>query len=189
VLLGAVGFFALGTFLRAHDVTGHELWIDEYGTSWVIAAESWRDVWRRVLEIQGQSPLYYLVVRAFVDVLGPGPLALRLPSLVSGIALLGFCYVVALRLFADRRVAMATVAAFALDERLIFYSRDARPYALALLCATGSFFFYAKLLCDERWRTRLGWILATAAAYYTRENKSESVSYETGPIVRITLKT
>ncbi|MDB4433360.1 glycosyltransferase family 39 protein [bacterium] len=165
-LLAALGFFALGTFLRAHHITGHELWIDEYVTSWAIAGESWREVWQRALEIQVQSPLYYLLVRTFVEVFGEGALALRLPSLVCGIALLGFAYVVAMRLFSNRRVALVTVAAFALDERLIFYSRDARPYAMALLCATASFFFYAELLRDERWRTRLRWILLTAATYY-----------------------
>jgi 4-amino-4-deoxy-L-arabinose transferase-like glycosyltransferase len=162
----ALALFAAGTFLRVNDFTTHPLWIDEYGTSWVVAAETWREVWWRALEIQGQSPLYYSIVRASVDLLGDGTFALRLPSLVCGIALLGMGPWLALRLFEDRRVALASLAAFAFDERLIFYSRDARPYTLALLCAVASFWFYAKLRQDDRWPSRIGWILSTAATYY-----------------------
>jgi hypothetical protein len=37
---------------------------------------------------------------------------------------------------------------------------------MALLCATASFLFYVQMLRDERWRSRIHWILLTAATYY-----------------------
>jgi 4-amino-4-deoxy-L-arabinose transferase-like glycosyltransferase len=162
----AIAGLGLGALLRAHDFDAHPLWIDEYGTSWVVAAENLAGVWDRALAIQGQSPLYYLVVRGFVDMLGDSSLALRLPSLFAGIGLLAVGYWMALRLFKDPRVALASLAALALDERLIFYSQSARPYALALFCACLSFGLYARLLVDPRFRVRIAWLLASAATYY-----------------------
>jgi len=164
--LGALAFLLLGAALRTRGITGFEPWIDEYGTWWTIAGGGWGDVWQRALAVQPQSPLYYLVVRASSDLLGGGLLALRLPSLVCGVALIALGYVAAFRLLGDRRIALAATAALALDERLIFYSRNARPYALALLCAMASFLLYAELLRGGGRRARLGWVLATAATCY-----------------------
>ena len=162
----AIACLGLGALLRGYDFDAHPLWIDEYGTSWVVAAENLAGVWERALAIQGQSPLYYLVVRGFVDALGDSSQAMRLPSLLAGVGLLAAGYWMALRLFGDPRVALGSLAALALDERLIFYSQNARPYALALLCACLSFGLYARLLVDPRWRVRIAWLLASAATYY-----------------------
>ena len=159
-------FLALGVLVRVLGFADHELWIDEYGTWWTIAGESWGEVWRRALTIQGQSPFYYLAVRLVVEPFGVGAASLRLASLVFGIGLVALSYPLAMRVFGDRRIALMTMAVFAVDERLIFYAQDARPYGLALLCACASFFFYLGLLRGAGGWTRLGYILTTTAAYY-----------------------
>lgn len=162
-----VALLALGVFLRVKGIASHPLWVDEYGTWWTIAGEGWSDLWHRVLTIQGQSPFYYALVRGSVDVLGPGVLALRLPSLFFGVGLLGVCMPLAQAAFGNRRVALFAVAAFAVNERLIFYSQDARPYALALFCLALSFLAYLALLDRPRsQRARGAYLLATAATVY-----------------------
>jgi 4-amino-4-deoxy-L-arabinose transferase-like glycosyltransferase len=153
--------------LRAWGISDRGLWIDEYGTWWTIAGETWGDCWRRALEIQGQSPLYYLTVRLSVELFGISALSLRLPSLLFGIALLALSYPLALRLFRDRRIAILTVLAAALNERLIYYSQEARPYAMGLLCVGASFYFYAALLDRGSFGARLGHVITTVATYYT----------------------
>jgi hypothetical protein len=158
---------ASGICLRAWGIADHGLWIDEYGTWWTIAGESWSDCWSRALEIHGQSPLYYLMARLSVDLFGASRFSLRLPSLLFGIGLLALGYPLALRIFRDRRIAILTVLAFALNERLIYYSQEARPYAMGLLCVSGSFYFYAALLERGGLGARIGYLLTTAAAYYT----------------------
>jgi len=162
-----LAILAAGTALRAWGITDHGLWIDEYGTWWTIAGGTWGDCWRRTLEIHGQSPLFYLTVRLSVDLLGPSALSLRLPSLLSGIALLALGYPLALRIFRDRRIALLTVLAFALNERLLYYSQEARPYAMGLLFAAGSFYFYTALLDRGGLGARIGYLLATLATWYT----------------------
>ena len=162
------GFACLvvGALLRVFDFDAHPLWIDEYGTAWVVDAPDLGGVWQRAVAIQGQSPLYYLVVRGFVASMGDSSLVLRLPSLLAGIALLAAGYWAAQRIFGDARVALAALVALSLDERLIFYTQNARPYALALLCAVLSFGLYARMLGDPRSRTQAAWIVASVATYY-----------------------
>jgi mannosyltransferase len=162
-----VALLALGVFLRAKGIASHPIWVDEYGTWWTIAGEGWSDLWHRVLTIQGQSPFYYALVRISVDALGPSPFALRLPSLLFGVGLLWACLPLAQAIFGDRRVALFAVAAFAVNERLIFYSQEARPYALALFCLALSFLAYLALLDRPRSRrARAAYLLATAATVY-----------------------
>ncbi len=156
----------VGGSLRIHGFSDHGLWIDEYGTWWAVAGPSWADCWNRVLEIHGQSPLYYLIVRFSIDVLGANAASLRLPSLVFGIALLAIAYPFARRVFRDERIALLAVAAFALNDRLIYYSQEARPYSLALLLAVCSFHFYATLLDRDSRSARVWHVLATALTYY-----------------------
>ena len=160
------GFIGLGAFLRIYNFSNVDLWIDEYGTWWVIAGGDWGEVARRAVRIQGQSPFFYFLVKLSSDLLGPGPVAFRLPSILFGIGILGLAYPLAIRIFQDRQVALLAVAAFAVNEYLIFFSQDARPYSLALLCAMLSFLCYLSLLTTETLSCRLGYLLATAGVYY-----------------------
>ena len=162
----ALALGCLGAALRLYGFDDHPLWIDEYGTAWVVEASNLQGVWQRAMAIHGQSPLYYLLVDGFVALLGESSLALRLPSLVAGLGLLWAGYWAAQIIFEDARVALATLTVLALDERLVFYAQNARPYALALLFAVLSFGLYARLLRDPRWPVRCAWLVVSAATYY-----------------------
>jgi len=156
--------FCLGVALRAYKFWAPPLWIDEYITWWAVAASNWPDF--KFLAQQGQAPLYYVLLKLVSSVLGTSPFSLRLPSLCFGIATLWIAYKVARLLFQDKQAVILTVATFAFNQQLIGYSQDARPYALALLCALLSCFFYLSLLRADSSFTRIGYVLATAATFY-----------------------
>ncbi|MBW2290411.1 MAG: hypothetical protein JRG90_21685, partial [Deltaproteobacteria bacterium] len=88
------GVLVLGAWLRIHNFDQPGLWVDEYGTWWVVAANGYAEVAARAWEVQGQSPFYYLIVRGCVDLFGLASWSLRLPSLVFGILALGLGYAV-----------------------------------------------------------------------------------------------
>lgn len=157
---------ALGAFLRICNFWIPALWLDEYGTWWTIAGHSWRELARRAVSVSGQSPLYYGVVNVTTDLLGVSAFSLRLPSVIAGITVVGLAYPLAARLFKDRHAGLLAVAVFAVDERLIWYAQDARPYGLALCCAMLSFLSYLSLRRADRPPARIGYWASTAAAYY-----------------------
>lgn len=161
----ALVFLGLGAAVRIYNFWGPDLWTDEYGTWWAVA-EGWGEMVRRVLRYAGQSPLYYAMVKLVTDALGAGPATLRLLSVVCGIATVGLAYPLGTRIFGDRHSGVLAVAAFALSERLIWYSQEARPYALALLCTVLSFLAFLALLDSPRLAHRVGYVVATLGAFY-----------------------
>ena len=160
------GFIVLGIILRIYNFSKDDLWIDEYSTWWVIAGGDWGEVARRAFYFQGQSPFYYVIAKLSSDLLGAGTASFRLPSILFGIGVVGLAFPLAIRIFQNRHAALLALAAFAVNEPLIYFSQDARPYCLPLLCIMLSFLFYLSLLAKERLSSRIGYLLATAGAYY-----------------------
>jgi hypothetical protein len=159
-------FLCLGAFLRVYRFTRPGLWTDEYGTWWAVAQGGWSDVVHRAIHIHGQSPFYYLIVKFSTDLLGAGPFSLRLPSIVFGIATLAIAYPLGLAVFRQPYAALFTLAAFAVSEPLIWYSQEARPYALALFCTGLSFLCYLRALDRGSGAWHAAYALTTAGAFY-----------------------
>lgn len=129
------GVTIASAILRTWHV-GESLWLDELHTSWCVHGD-WSDVSRRAL-IGNQSPLYFYVVKLVVSVLGESEIALRLVSLLSGIALVPLTSLLAARLFSRSTSAAPTAAIIAammvgVSHLPIFYASEARPYALLQL--------------------------------------------------------
>jgi mannosyltransferase len=163
---GPIAVLILALALRAFAFWEPELWLDEYGTWWVVAAEGWSETTRRALEIQGQSPLYYWAVRASVELFGENELALRLPSVVAGAGAVAVGWRVAWRLFGDQHAALVAAVLLATNPLLLEASQDARPYSLAILAVGLSFLFHVRLLERWSWRDAAAYALASAAVFY-----------------------
>ncbi len=156
---------AAGAALRITRFWAPELWLDEYATLFDVAG-AWGEVAARVAQTEATSPFYYFVVKLSAELVGYGPLGLRLPSVLAGLIVLGATYPLACRLFHDRHAALVALIAVAVNERLIWYGQSARTHGLALAAAVLSFLAYAALWRTERTLTRVGWVLATASAVY-----------------------
>ena len=82
-----------------------------------------------------QPPLHPVLEWLVVRVLGGGEFALRVPSLVAGVALIPVASWLANELF-DRRAAIAAALFAAIAPALVWYSQEASGYALVALFAT-----------------------------------------------------
>lgn len=161
-----LAFIGLGSVLRLYHFWVPDLWLDEYMTHWIAGGGTWNEVVQRAGVNHSQSPFYYLIVKSVIAWLGPNAVALRLPSVLFGIALVALAYPLGLTFFRRRHAALLTVAVFAVNSKLIWYSQEARPYSLALLFAVMSFLSYFVLLGDHRWFWRIVYVLSTTGAYY-----------------------
>ena len=156
----------IGVWLRVYGIASHELWLDEYGTWWAVAAADLAGTWQRAVDVQGQSPLWFLLTRPLVEAFGPDPLVLRAPALLCGLLVLAAAWPLAMAIFRDRRVALMCVAATAVSEPLINFSQDARPYSLAILGAMLSMTGFALWLRQGRRAAAALWVGGTAVAWY-----------------------
>ena len=129
---------ALAAVLRLWQI-GESLWVDELHTSWCLQA-GFENVPQRAAE-GNQSPLYFWLLWGVTRVFGESEFTLRLPSLLAGIALPGMAWLLVRRLGLGEKTLLTAVLAsllVAVDHTSIFYSTEARPYALVELASAGA---------------------------------------------------
>lgn len=90
---------------------------------------SWNEVLPRSA-IGNQSPLYFYGLRLITQLFGAGELSLRIPSFLAGLGLVGVIGVAAWWLTRSTWVGLFAAFLVAVDRNCIFYSQEARPYAI-----------------------------------------------------------
>jgi uncharacterized membrane protein len=123
---------AVGAALRL--LSARELWIDEAATADATAG-SFASFTNAEDRGHAHPPLHDTLVWVSRHIFGSDPWALRLPSLLAGLALIPVVYVTAAKLF-DRRVGIAAAAIVAVGPGFVWLSDEAQPGALAALGAT-----------------------------------------------------
>lgn len=157
-LLGALG---LGAWLRLRGLAQLPLHGDEYHT--LLGADQGYGTILTTFDTVGSHVALPLLQRLAMDVCGAGVLPFRLVAIVPGLLLLGLAYPL-LRAFVGADAAALASAALALDPIVVYYSRFARGYLLALLLALVLVWALRRLLEPSR-RTRASWgILVVSAA-------------------------
>lgn len=165
---GLLVIAVLGTAARLWQIN-ESLWLDELHTSWVISGTV--DEIAPRARIGNQSPVYFYLVHLTTRLLGDHELALRLPSLVAGVALIVVVGLVTWRCCAVTWAGWLAAALVAMDHNMIFYAQEARPYALVQLIALVQLVAFWRLQTAYRLRWRLvvvsGWIAMFYLHYTT----------------------
>lgn len=160
--LAAITAFA--AVLRLWQIN-ESLWVDELHTSWCVQGGLSQVAERAAAG--NQSPLYFYLVWGVTRVLGESEFTLRLPSLLAGIALPGMTWLLVQRLGLGEKTLLSAVLASLLvsvDHASIFYSTEARPYALVELASAGAMILaLASLRGGFLWRAAL---VATLVALF-----------------------
>jgi 4-amino-4-deoxy-L-arabinose transferase-like glycosyltransferase len=154
----------LGAALRFYRLDRESLWTDE-----VLSVELARRPWPALLSAtqeDGHPPLYLTALRLWVGAFGDGETGVRSLSAVIGVATLAAFFVLAARLLPMRGALLATLL-LACSPYHVYYSQEARNYALLLLLTVLS--YLALLAWDERPRPgrAIAYVAATALLLYT----------------------
>jgi mannosyltransferase len=111
---------------------------------------------------ESTPPLYYLLAWLWSRPFGTGEVGLRALSALAGTASIGVVYLGAVALPLPRRAGLVAAGIVAVSPVLIWFSQDARAYALAFLLAALSFLFFARARRSGS-RRDLGWWAACSA--------------------------
>jgi mannosyltransferase len=125
----------LATILRLTTLGEQSFWYDEAFTPVHVLHSSLWATLRAVVHTENTPPLWYILAWADARVLGTGEYALRLPSALAGIATVPVAWAIGRELTARRATAIATAAFVAVNPLFVWYSQEARAYALFMLFA------------------------------------------------------
>jgi len=152
--------------LRIYKLDAQSLWYDE-GVTADVAQRGMAELTRWTAN-DIQPPLYYYLVAGWGRLAGWGEWSLRFPSSFFGTLVVPLLAVLALRLTRQPRAALLAAVFAALHPLLLYYSQEARMYALltALGIATG----YCVLRIAQGGKERrwlFAYVLMATAAVYT----------------------
>ena len=160
--LAMLAIVTLAALLRCAPLS-ESLWIDELHTAWCAFAEL-AEVAPRAAR-GNQSPLFFWLEWVVIRLLGPAEWTLRLPSVVAGSLLPLAAYVVARR-WASPMVGVIAAWLIALDPLAIFYSTEARPYAVVQLLSVIHVGLLVELIKRPQTWLRVAWIAAAAMMFH-----------------------
>jgi len=157
-LAAVAGVTAAGGAIRFATLSVQSFWLDEAVTHRLVTSPLGAML-RAIPHSESTPPLYYVLAWAWARVFGTGEAGLRSLSALFGTATIVLVALVARRLAGDR-AAVAAAALAAANPLLIWYSQEARAYALLVaLCAV-------TVWCLVR-RDWIGWAIAAALALAT----------------------
>ncbi len=132
-LLAALLLLAAG--LRFYALAGQSFWADE-GNSVALAARPGREI-IAAAAADIHPPAYYLLLRLWGGLFGLDEAGARGFSALVGVLLVGALYLLGRRLGGERVGGLAALLA-AVHPFLVYYSQEARMYALLALCAAAA---------------------------------------------------
>lgn len=155
----------LGLVIRLR-VVGQSLFADELSSYWVVAGRGLGDVISTVHSNAEITPPLYFVSAWLTTQIHLGGELLRLPSLIAGTMAIPAAYLLGLRT-AERAAGFVAAALTALSPFMIFYSTEARGYALAMTLVMLSTVAMLAAVDGGGIRAWVAYGLCSCAAVYT----------------------
>jgi mannosyltransferase len=163
LVVGAIT--AAGLLLRLPSFDD-ALFGDEVSTYFIVAGNGIGTVMDLVRSDQEVTPPLYFLLAWATEGLGDRAESLRLTSLLAGMATIPLTYLLGLRTV-GRGAALVGTALVALSPFLIFFSTEARPYALMVLLGLLSTLALLRALDTRRTSWWIAYAVCSLAAIYT----------------------
>lgn len=153
----------IGTILRLVNISSPSLWYDEMS-----AVRMSNSPLHSIIPetLAGRHPPFYHLILHFWNLLGSSGGWVRLVSAMAGIASIILVYFIGRDMF-SRRVGLWGAALTAVSPFLIWYSRDATDYSMAIATTLTSLLFLIRATRKGGWHNWTIFVLASTAALFT----------------------
>lgn len=156
---------ALALILRLLS-SNQSFWLDE-ATSGIVARDlSYNQILIQFIVKDFHPPLYYLLLKAWGSLVGYSEIALRSLSVVFGVATVFVVYKIG-KIVKDNANGVLSALLMAIAPLHIYYSQEARMYAMAAFFVTLSVFFFLKYLKKAGKRYFWAYIVSLIVVFLT----------------------
>src|SRR5215210_7487143 len=143
-LIALAALTGLAALLRFSTLDLQSYWFDESVTVSLVRLDL-GGMLERIPASESTPPLYYLLAWLWSKPFGSNEAGLRSLSALLGTATVPLAYAAA-RELCSRRVGLTVAALAAVSPVLVWYSQEARAYALVVALTTGSLWAFARLV-------------------------------------------
>jgi hypothetical protein len=166
--LAVSGLTLLAAALRFYRLGHQGFWFDEGNTALLVHFSAGRMV-GLIPQSESTPPLYYMLAWVWARIFGFAEAGLRSLSAVAGVLVVPVAYGAGAKLVTGR-VGIVAAALAACNPLLIWYSQEARSYALLILLTGAALLAFAYVRTQPRPQLLLAWaavsVLALATHYY-----------------------
>lgn len=157
----------IGTFLRLFHLDFQSVWLDEVHTLNESNPKlSFQEVHETLLIAEPHPPLYFFIMNVFFNLFGYTTFVARLFSALIGITGIYAIYLLGKELF-SKKVGIYSMILLSVNYFHIYYSQDARMYALLFFTTTLSFYFLTKLIKSPTIRNTVLFSLTSTLMIYS----------------------
>jgi hypothetical protein len=160
--IALLALIVVAVVLRLSTLSVQSYWDDEAATLYLLKLGFWKML-ETIPKTESTPPLYYVIAWPWTRLFGMGEFGARSLSALAGIGTVLLTYGAAAHLV-SRRAALVATALVAFNPLLIWYSQEARSYALYTFLAALSFFFFVRYLRYKRVGTLWCWGIASGLA-------------------------
>lgn len=155
----------VGLILRLVNLN-QSLWLDEAINAVFVRSLDLKSLIFNYSLSDFHPPLYHILMKGWVILFGSSEIALRMPSVILGVASIYVIYKIGKKLF-DEKTALVAATLLATAPLHIYYSQEARMYMLASFFATVSVYFFISLIKEDKLKNWAGFIISTALLLYS----------------------
>jgi hypothetical protein len=156
----------LAAALRLSTLGLQSFWYDEAFTPVHVLRASLGATMHNVVHTENTPPLWYVLEWGFSRVLGTGAVALRMLSALAGIATVAVAWAIGSEL-AGRRAATITAMLVAVNPLFVWYSQEARAYALFVFTASLALLCFLRVMRAPTNRRLVEFALSASLALLT----------------------
>ena len=168
-----------GTAIRFATLGLQSYHHDEVITAARVLPGSFGHMLHEVHRSESTPPLYYILAWEWSKFFGLGEVGLRSLSALFGAATIPVAYLIG-RESAGRRAGLMTMAFVAFNPMLIWYSQEARAYALVVLLCAVSLLFFLRFRRTGATRDLALWSVGSALAMTSHYFAAFAIAIEAG---------
>lgn len=154
-----------GAILRVTALSRQSLWFDEVDVV-VRAQHPLAQVLDTFVAVGENGPLYNILLAIWIRLAGISEIAVRFPSAVAGTLAIPLIYLLARRL-AGPTAGLLAAGLLAISPYHVWYSQEAKMYAMVVLLAVASTYAFVVALECNRGRWWIAYAVATTLLFYT----------------------
>ncbi len=158
---------ALAAALRLGTLDVQSIWLDESATM-ILVRRGFGGMLSHLSSSESAPPLYYVLVWIWTKIFGSGPLGFRSFSALAGTLTVPVLYLAGRRI--STRAGLWAAALACLSPAMLYYSQEARAYALLILFAAAALVLWQRALEEPSTARLAAWagmsILAVLTHYF-----------------------